>query len=180
MTDCTAKRESGGAGGQQSSFQQSFKHGAGPASLASGKGAQQGARSFTPTRVVSSSDGQQEGLDISTTVVPPVSSVPSQGRQPLKAGAPVQAWRALPTDEVTGFWAEGVAVDEKENCCLVNLSVPRVAVKLVCSMTAILDSGSGISTMPESVAAKLQAAVPDAMIVGPMTYDQYVEMADGK
>ena len=45
---------------------------------------------------------------------------------------------------------------------------------------AILDSGSGISTMSESVAAKLQAAVIDAPFVGPMTDDQYVKMADGK
>ena len=54
-----------------------------------------------------SSNGQQEGLDISVTVVPPVSSVPSQGRQPPEIGAQ--------TDEVTGFEAEGVAVDEKSS-----------------------------------------------------------------
>ena len=47
-------------------------------------------------------------------------------------------------------------------------------------MTAVLDSGSGISTMSESVAAKLQAAVPDVQIVGPMTDDQHVKMADGE
>ena len=92
--------------------------------------------------------------------MPPVSSVPSQGRQPLEAGAPVPAWRALQTNEVTGFRAEGVAVDEKEKCCLADLSVSGAAVKSVCPVTAVLDSGSGISTMSESVAAKLQAAVP--------------------
>ena len=41
------------------------------------------------TRAVFSSDGQQGGLGITTTVVPPVLSVPSQGQQPLEAGAPV-------------------------------------------------------------------------------------------
>ena len=128
MADCTTKWKSepsrgqqqatagpGGATfGQQSSFQQSFKQDSDPASHVSGNGSQQGARSFTPTRAGFSSDGKQEGLDISPTVVPPMSSVPSQGRQPPEAGAPVQAWRALRTDEVARFRAEGVAVDEKE------------------------------------------------------------------
>ena len=34
--------------------------------------------------------------------------------------------------------------------------------------------------MSESVAAKLQAAVPDVQIVGSMTDDQYVTMTDDK
>ena len=54
-----------------------------------------------------------------------------------------------------------MAVDEKEKCCLADLSVLGAAVKLVCPVTAILDSASGISTMSESVAVKLQAAIPD-------------------
>ena len=113
-------------------------------------------------------------------MVLPVSSVLSPRRQPPEAGAPVPAWRALQTKEVTGFRAERVAVDEKEKLCLADLSVPGAAVKSVCPVAAILDSGSDISTMSESVAAKLQVAVPDAQIVGPMTDDQYVKMADGK
>ena len=105
MANCTTKRKSGPPGGQQqatiqpgdatsgqqSSFQQSFKQEAGPASYASGKGAQQGARSFTPTRAAFSSDEQQEGLDVSATVVSPVSLVLSQGRQPPESGAHVPA-----------------------------------------------------------------------------------------
>ena len=63
---------------------------------------------------------------------------------------------------------------------MADLSVPGGAVKLVCPMTAILDSKSGILTMSDSVAAKLQAAVPDVEIVGPMINDQHVKMADGK
>ena len=93
---------------------------------------------------------------------------------------PVPAWRALQTNDVTGFRAEGVAVDEKEKCCLADLSVSGAAVKSVSPVTAVLDSGTGISTMSESVAAKMQAAVPDVQIVGSMTDDQYVKMADGK
>ena len=107
-----------------------------------------------------SSDGQQEDLDISTTVMSPVPSVLSQRRQPPEAGVPFSAWRVLQTDDVIRFRAEGVAFDEKEKCCLADLSAPRATVKLVCSVTAILDSRSGISTVSESVAAKRQAAVP--------------------
>ena len=113
-------------------------------------------------------------------MVPPVSWVPSQGRQPSEAGAPVPAWGALQTGEVTGFWAEGVAVDEKEKCCLVDVSILGAALESVCPVTTILVSVSGISTMSESGAAKLQTAVPDVQIVGPMTGYQYVNMADGK
>ena len=174
-----ATAEPGGAtSGQQSSFQQSFKQGS--AFHANGKGAQQGARSLKPPRAVFSSDEQQKGLDISTTVVPPVSSVPSQGRQPLEAGTPVPAWRSLQTNDVSGFRAEGVADEENKRCCLADSSVRGAAVDSVCPVTAILDLGSGISTISESVAAKLQAAVPDVQIVGPMTNGQYVKMVDGK
>ena len=82
----------------------------------------------------------------------------------MEAGALGPARRALQTNEVTGFRPEGVAVDRKEKCCLADLSIPGAAVESVCPVLAILDSGSGISTM--SVAAKLQAAVPDVQIVG--------------
>ena len=97
--------------------------------------------------------------------------MPSQGRQPLEAGAPVSAWGALQTNEVTGFGAEGVTVDVKKKCCSADLFVVRAAVKSVCPVTAILDSGFDISNMSESVAAKLQAATPDVQIVRPMTDD---------
>ena len=87
--------------------------------------------------------------------------MPSQGQQPPEAGTPVPAWRALQTNEVTEFRAKGVAVDEKQNCCLADLSVPGATVESVCPVTAVLVLESGISTMSESVATKLQAAVPD-------------------
>ena len=54
-----------------------------------------------------------------------------------------------------------MAVDKKEKCCSADMSVPGAAFKSACLVTAMLDSGSGISTMSESLAAKLQAAVPD-------------------
>ena len=73
-----------------------------------------------------------------------------------------------------------MAVDEKEKCCLAILSVSGAAVKSMCRVTTILDSGSGISTMSESVPAKLLPAVPDIQIMATITNDQYVEMVDGK
>ena len=102
-----------------------------------------------PTRALFSSDRQQEGLNISSTVVPPVSAVPFQGRQPPEAGAPIVAWHALQTNDITRFRAEGMAVDEKQKCCLADSPVPRHAVESVFPMKSILDSGSGISTMSE-------------------------------
>ena len=65
-----------------------------------------------------------------------------------------------------------MAFDEKEKCCLIDLYVPGAAVKSVCPVTVILDSGSDISTMSESVAVYMQAIVPDVQIVGSMTDDQ--------
>ena len=112
--------------------------------------------------------------------MPPVSSVPSQDRQPPATEAPVAAWRALQTDGVTGFPGEGVAADKKEKCFLTNLSVPGAAVKLVCPVTVILDPEPGISTISESVASKRQAAVLDVQIMKPMTDGQYVKIVDGK
>ena len=63
---------------------------------------------------------------------------------------------------------------------MADLSVPGAAVKSVCPMTAILDLGSGTSTVSKSIAAKLLATVPEVQIVGPVTDDQYVKMVDGK
>ena len=129
----------GATSGQQYSFQQSLKQAAGPASHGSGKGAQQGTRSFTPTRAVFSTGGF--------------------GHQDHRGATGVIG--ASSGFRVEGFRVEGVAVDEKEKCYLGDLSVPGGAVMSACPATAILNSGSGISTMSESVAAKLQAAVPD-------------------
>ena len=120
-------------------------------------------------------------MDISATAVPPVSSVPSQENDSLRRqGHPFQRDVLYKLLGLPGFGTEGVDVDEKEKCFLADLSVARAAVKSVSPVTVILVSRSGISTMSESVTAKLQAAVPDVEIVGPMTDDHYVKMADGK
>ena len=64
-----------------------------------------------------------------------------------------------------------MTVDEEKKCYSVILSVSRAAVKSMCPVMTILDSGAGISTMSESVAAKFQATAPNVQIVGPMTDD---------
>ena len=58
-----------------------------------------------------------------------------------------------------------MAVDEIKKCCLADLSVSVAAVTSECPVSTILDSGSGITTISESVDAKLQTAVPDVQIV---------------
>ena len=73
-----------------------------------------------------------------------------------------------------------MTVGEKEKCYLADLSIPDAAVKLVCPVTTILDSGSGISTMLEKLVAKLQAVGPAVQNVGPMTDDQYAKMTEGR
>ena len=72
-----------------------------------------------------------------------------------------------------------MAVD-KDKGCSAAMSVSEAAVKWVCPVTAIFDSGFCITTISDSVAAKLEAAVPEVQIVGPMTNGQYVNMANGK
>ena len=120
-----------------------------------------------PTDAVYSSDGQREALGISPTRVQPVLSVPSEGRQRLEAGVPVPAWRALQTDEVTGFRAEGVAVDEKQKCCLAYLTVPGTAVSR-CAQCMRFWTRDLVSRPCRSVPTELQAAGPDVPIVGAM------------
>ena len=72
-----------------------------------------------------------------------------------------------------------MAIDEEE-CYSADFSILGTVVKSVCPVTTMLNSGSGITTMSESMAAKLQVAVPDVEIVRPITDSQKVEMADDK
>ena len=122
MADCTTKRKLGSPGGQQQataqpggatsgqqfSFRQNLKQESGPPSHVSGKGAQQGATPYTPTRAVFSSDGQQEGLDISP--IDRCHRCLLREDSLWKHGHPFQRGSV---NKVTRFWAEGVAVNEK-------------------------------------------------------------------
>ena len=73
-----------------------------------------------------------------------------------------------------------MAVDEKEKCCLADLSVPGAAIKSMCPVTALLESGLVSRTSWKVWQEKLQVTAPDVHIVGPMTDGRYVEMANDK
>ena len=81
---------------------------------------------------------------------------------------------------MSGFSAGGVAVDEREKWCQVSLSVPGAAVMAAVDAVAILDSGSGITTMSAGVANKLQAAIPGVQVMGGMAHPGKLKVADGR
>ena len=80
---------------------------------------------------------------------------------------------------MSGFSANGVAVDECEKWCQASLSVPGVAVLAAVGAVAMLDSGSGITTISAGIANKLQAAFPDVQVVGGMAHPGTLKVADG-
>ena len=81
---------------------------------------------------------------------------------------------------MSGFSAERVAVDEREKWCQASLSVPGAAVMAAVDAVAILDWGSGITTMSARIANKLQAAFPDVQVVGGMAHPGKLKVADGR
>ena len=81
---------------------------------------------------------------------------------------------------MSGFSAEGVAVDEREKWCQASLSVPGAAVMAAVDAVAVLDSGSGITTMSAGIANKLQAAFPDVQVVGGMAHPWKFKVADSR
>ena len=81
---------------------------------------------------------------------------------------------------MSGFCAEGVAVDEREKWCQASLSVPEAAVIAAVDAVAILDSGSGITIMSAGIANKLQAEFPDVQVVGGMAHPGKFKVADGR
>ena len=69
----------------------------------------------------------------------------------------------------------------------ISLSVPGAAVMADVDAVAILDSGSGITTLPaeianklQGIANKLQAAFPDVQVVGGMAHPGKLKVADGR
>ena len=78
------------------------------------------------------------------------------------------------------FGAEGVAVDERKKWCQASLSVPEAADMTAVDAVAILDSGSGITTMSVRIANKLQAAFPDTRVVRGISYPGKLKVSDGR
>ena len=81
---------------------------------------------------------------------------------------------------MSGFDAEDVAVDERENWCQASSSLPGAADLTVVDAVAILDSGSGITTMCVGIANKLQKAIPDVQVVGGVSHPGKLKVVDGR
>ena len=81
---------------------------------------------------------------------------------------------------MSGFSAEGVAIDEREKWCQASLLVLGAAVLPAVVAAAILDSGSGITTMSAGIATKLKAAFLDVQVVGGMAHQGKLKVADGR
>ena len=81
---------------------------------------------------------------------------------------------------MSGFDAEGAAVDKREKWCQASLSVPGAADVTTVDAVAILDSGSGITTMSVGIANKLQAAFPDVQVVGGKSHPGKLKVADSQ
>ena len=64
----------------------------------------------------------------------------------------VPVFRGVLPGGMSGFSAEGVAVDEREKWCQASLSVPGAADMTAVADVVILDSGSGIMTMSVGIA----------------------------
>ena len=90
------------------------------------------------------------------------------------------SYRGVLPGGMSGFSAEGIAVDDEEKWCRVSLSVPGAKNMTAVDAVAILDSGSGITTMSAAIATKLQAAFPDVPVVGGMTHAGRLKVADGR
>ena len=96
-----------------------------------------------------------------------------------ESGPYVLAFRGVLPGGMSGFGAEGVAVDEREKWCQASLSFPGAADTAV-DAVAILDSGSGITTMSVGITHKLQAAFSDVQVVGGMSHPGKLKVPDGR
>ena len=98
----------------------------------------------------------------------------------MESGPYVPPFRGVLPGGMSGFSAEGVAVDERRKWCHVSLSVPGAADMTAVDAVAILDSGSGITTMSAGIANKLQAAFPDVQVVKGMAHPGKFKVAYGR
>ena len=92
----------------------------------------------------------------------------------------VPAFRGVLPGRMSGFGAEGVAVDDREKWCQASLLVPGAADMTAAVAVAIFDSGSGITIISVGIANKLQAAFPDVQAVGGMSNPGKLKVADGR
>ena len=141
-------------------------------------------------RAFFSGDTEPAGAGRATEVLPS-HPFPSSATAPASINAPAAdgpgesgpyapAFRGVLPGGMFGFSAEGVAVDEREKWCQVSLSVPGAADMTAVDAVAILDSGSGVTTMSAGIANKLQAAFPGVRVLGGMAHPEKLKMADGR
>ena len=113
-------------------------------------------------RAVFSGDTEPAGAG-RTTAFLPQHPIPSSANAPASVNAPaadgpgesgpcVPAFRGVLPGSLSGFSVESVAVDEREKWCQASLSVPGAAVMAAVDAVAILDWGSGITTMSAGIA----------------------------
>lgn len=94
-------------------------------------------------------------------------------------GQYVPAWRSIQTDVQSGFTKEGIAADDCNKWCLGDLFVVGAQRMAVCYVTAILDTGSGLTTASARATATLQANYPHVNLIAPMEDSQQVRVANG-
>ena len=94
-----------------------------------------------------------------------------------ESGPYVPVLREVLPGGMSGFGAEGVAVDEREKCCQASLSMPGVADMMAVDAVAILDSGSGIKTTSAGIARKLPTAFPNVQVVEDMSCPSKLKVA---
>eukprot|EP00903_Cladosiphon_okamuranus_P011351 g10699.t1 len=109
----------------------------------------------------------------------PVGGAASTGG-PAGVGAKAASWRSVVPGAQSGFSSNGVEEELPAKLRLVDLSVPGAAKPTVCPAPAVLDSGAGVSTIPESIVRKLQVANPDVQIAHAMDPVPALRVADGR
>ena len=141
-------------------------------------------------RAVFSGDVGAPGAGSAEDSLPPPAPFPSaetapaaleaSGHPPEPDGGFVPAYRGVKPGGMCAFEAEGVAVDAHEKWCRASLSVPGAADMVAVDAVAVLDSGSGLTTMSVGVARKLQEAYPAVRIVEGMHTPGKLKVADGR
>lgn len=63
---------------------------------------------------------------------------------------------------------EEIAADDRGKWCLAEMSAPEAKITIACTVTAILDTTSGLGTISSRVANLLQTKFPDVKMVAPM------------
>lgn len=111
---------------------------------------------------------------------PAVMEAAPGGHPPEPEGSYAPAYRSVKPGGMRAFAAAGIAVDNEEKWCRASLSVPGATDMVAVDAVAVLDSGSGLSTMSVGIARKLQQSYPRVQLVGGMQTPGKLKVADGR